>query len=95
MRTKNVYYFAVGVCISHKSPCTIKFLLVQCGIWTCAKQKAGVLDKHWTIGGPRRGWAIVCLFTALEEGAAKVGQGSQSPEKPDIIAEVQEFHLLV
>ena len=44
MRNENVYFFAVGVCISHKPPCAIKFLLVQCGILTRAKQKAGVFD---------------------------------------------------
>lgn len=44
MRNKNVYFFAVGVCISRKSPCTNKFFLVQGGILIRAKQKARVFD---------------------------------------------------
>lgn len=83
MRNRNVYFFAVGVCISHKSPCAIKFLPVQCGILTCAKQKARVFDKHWTKGGPRKGWATVFLLAALEEeGAMKLRQGRQGSAGP-------------
>lgn len=44
MRNKNVYFFAVGVCIIHKSLGTTKFFLVQCGVWTHAKQKAKVFE---------------------------------------------------
>lgn len=99
MRNKNDYFFAVGVCISHESPCTIKFLLVQCGILMCAKQKAGVFDKHLN---PRVTQKRVSNSLPVDlpwwrrsheaPGSLGLGQAgrSWSPEKPDITGRGQQ-----